>query len=461
MLRYITLPAVFASVSVCVAQVAPASVAVDHAQLQQKLQDVLRGMVQSGSEDFYEAASIVLNATGDESSFLPMMEKAAVAGSSAAQYWLALRCLPVAVPGSADYAQLEKWVDKAVKGKYSPAMILASQLKAETNPKAALSVLMDACRLGNAKARALYLLQSGRLAAGNLDLPEVASELKKNNHYLEEIIANLQTTELKAFEWMQKAAQHGSPTAPYILSQTLMPGDTEEDCLNRLKTAVERHNVMALYMYGLVNLRGNEFYEGVQNNTAEAKRLLQLASMLGAPEAAVQLAVFYSTGELSGADAARIYRLFEYASQCGVPAGMAGVGVCKVLGAGCKADVEGGLKLLLAARDKGDQWVNKALASLYYNGCAGLKPDLRKALDYLTADAAQGGYYSYAIAAGLAAVGNASNPPDAAMADYYLSSALSNPEVAAVARQMYDVIVASKGWRFMPVLEQSVQNTQK
>lgn len=461
MLRYISLLMAFASASVCVAQAAPAPVVSDNAQLQQKLQEVLRGMVKSGSEDFYEAAALVLNATGDESAFLPMMEKAAAAGSSAAQYWLALRRLPVAAPGTADYAQLVKWVEQAVSGKYTPAMILASQLKAESNPQAALSVLMDACRLGNAKARALYLLQSGRLATGNLALPEVASELKKNNHYLEEIVANLQTSELKAFEWMQKAALHGSPTAPYILSQTLMPGDTEQDCLDRLKTAVERHNVMALYMYGLVNLRGNEFYEGVQNNAVEAKRLLQLAAMLGAPEAAVQLAVFYSTGELSGADATRIYRLFEYAAQCGAPAGMAGVGVCKVLGAGCNADVDGGLKLLHAARDKGDQWVNKALASLYFNGCADLKPDLRKALDYLSADAAQGGYYSYAIAAGLAAVGNEAAPPDAAMADFYLTEALSNPDIADVARRMYDVIVESKSWYFMPVLEQSVQNAQK
>ena len=461
MIRYTALLFAFAAATVGAAPAAPVPVTAADAQLQQKLQDVLRAMVKSGSEDFYDAASLVLNATGDESAFLPMMEKAAAAGSSAAQYWLAMRLLPVAVPGTAEHARLEQLVNKAVSGKYSPAMILASQLKAETNPTAALTVLMEACRLGNAKARALYLLQSGRLANGNLSLPEVASELKKNNHYLEEIIANMQTTELKAFEWMQKASAHGSSTAPYILSQTLMPGDTEEDCLKRLITAADRHNVMALYMYGLVNLRGNEFYEGVQNNAAEAKRLLQLAAMLGAPEAAVQLAVFYSTGELPGGDAARIYRLFEYASQCGIPAGMAGVGVCKVLGAGCKADAEGGLKLLNAVREKGDQWVNKALASLYFNGCGGLKPDLRKALDYLTEDAAQGGYYSYAIAAGLAAVGNSVTPPDASMADYYLNTALSNPEIAGMAREIYDVIVASEGWRFMPVLEQSVPNEQK
>ena len=461
MVRYIPLLLAFASSSVYAAPSAPATAVVDQAQLQQKLQETLRAMVKSGSEDFYDAAALVLNATGDESAFLPMMEKAAAAGSSAAQYWVALLRLPSAVPGTAEYAEIERLVNKAVSGKYSPAMILASQLKARTDTQASLALMMEACRLGNAKARALYLLQSGRLSASNLALPEVASELRKNNHYLEEILANLQTSQMKAYEWMRKAAQHGSPSAPFFLSQTMMPGETEEDCLNHLKTSVARHNVMALYMYGLVNLRGNDFYEGVQNNPAEAKRLLQMAAMLGAPEAAVQLAVFYSTGELPGAEPKRIYHLFEYAAQCGMPSGMAGLGMCKVLGAGCPADVEKGLKLMHDARDKGDLWVNKALASIYFNGCAGVKPDMRKALDYLTEDAAQAGSYSYAIAAGLAAVGNAGTPADASTAEFYLNTAVSDPEIAEVSRLTYEHILAAKGWRFMPVLEQSVENTQK
>lgn len=456
MIRFPYLLFAVTTASLCSVQAAPAPATAVNPQLQKKLQDILRNMVKVGSDDFYDAAVLVLDATGDESSFLPMMEKAAAAGSSAAQYWLAAQRLPFAEPGSQKFKDVMALLDKAVKGKYSPALILRAQIKTQLgDTDGAMADLMEACRFGNPKARAIYLMQSGRLSSGDYTLPEIASELSKNNFYLEEIIANFQTTDEAAYKWMRRASDHGSPTAACILSQ--IPDRDAVDALGDLKLAAERHNVLAIYTYGLFCYQGDTVCEGYQNNPQEAKRYLQLAAMLGSPEAAASLAEFYAIGNFEGASPTRIYRLFEFAARYGLPNAIAGVGYCKVLGSGGERDVESGLKMMMYARDKGDLWVNRALASLYFNGCPGVKPDLRKALDYLSADAVQGGVYSYAIAAGLAAVGTSENPPDPSMSAYYLDSVMQIPEIADDARRVYDIIVTTKEWHFMPNLENAAK----
>ena len=130
MTRCTSLLLALAVAPLCPAQSAPAPVVVDNAQLTQQLQAVLRDMVKAGSEDFYEAAALVLRATGDESAFLPLMEKAAASGSSAAQYWVAMRKLPFTGAEASSMTEVTRLVDRAVNGKYSPALVLASQLKA-------------------------------------------------------------------------------------------------------------------------------------------------------------------------------------------------------------------------------------------------------------------------------------------------------------------------------------------
>lgn len=461
MTRCTSLLLALAVAPLCPAQSAPAPVVVDNAQLTQQLQAVLRDMVKAGSEDFYEAAALVLRTTGDESAFLPLMEKAAAAGSSAAQYWVAMRKLPFTGADAASMAEVTRLVDRGVNGKYSPALVLASQLKAQTDAQTSRSLLMQACGMGNAKARALYLLQSGRLSAGNFTLPEIASELKKKNHYLEEIIASLQTNEQESLKWMRAAMEHGSATAPYILSQVVLPHETELESLKRLKFAAERHNVMAMFLYGIALMSADQIDCGIQANPEEGIRLIQIAAMLGSPEAASQLAMYYALGKIEGVTVERIYKLFEYSHLCGLAEGTAGVGLCKVLGAGCKADVDTGVQMMLAARDKGALWVNQALASVYYHGYHGMKPDMERTMNYLAADAAQDSVYAYAIAAGLSALGNTNTPPNPSMAEFYLKEALNRmPAYADQIQRAYDAIIATKSWHFAPWLEKAVSSPQ-
>ena len=440
----------------------------------QNLLKALQSIETKDSEDYYAAALSVLNDTGDETAFYPAMLKAATKGNAAAQTWVAMYNLPFVKEDSPEYASILKQLDKAAAKEYAPAMIMASQLRLQSDPDASLALLMKACLTGSQKAKALYLMQTGRIAAGDFTLPEIASELKKNNHYLEEVIAGVMAmagNDAEAIKWMLKSEAHGSATAPYMLLSVNVPNETQEDYVKHLFTAVERHNLMAMYTYGALLCRADEHPAaqqlGIKKDIQQGRKLLQLAAMLGSAESATELAMFYVQGQFEAVPAERIYRLFEYAHRCGVAEGGAGVGYCKILGAGCEQDVQKGLEMMLTARDAGALWVNQALASIYFNGSGGIAPDMQKAVDYLTADVANGGTYSYAVMAAITALGNAQKSPDAGTAKIYLEMAKQpNPahDVETQKRRaekmqvVYDAIVSSGTWCFAPELE---KNTKK
>ena len=469
MTRYALLLLALSAISVPV-NAAPAAVTSKSAvSAEQKLLKALQSIEEKDSEDFYPAALSVLEATGDETAFYPMMLNAATKGNAAAQTWIAMFNLPITASDSTEYNALVKQVDKAAAKNYAPALILASQLRGQTDADAAMSLLMKACLTGSSKAKALYLLQSGRIAAGDFTLPEIQSEIKKQNHYLEELLGSVSAMagkEEEALQWMLKAEAHGSATAPYMLLSVNVPGETQEDYLKHLYLAVERHHLTAMYTYGALLCRADEHPAakqlGIKKDLQQGRKLLQMAAMLGSAESAADLAMFYVQGLFNDVPAERIYRLFEYAHRCGVAEGGAGVGYCKILGAGCEQDVQKGLEMMLSARDAGALWVNQALASIYFNGSGGIAPDMQKAVDYLTADVVNGGTYSYAVMAAITALGNAQKGPNASTAKVYLDLAKEpNPmhdvetqnQRAEKMQMVYDAIVSSGSWCFAPELE--------
>lgn len=430
-----------------------------------RLAQVLDAMVKTNDEDFYEAARVVLEGTGDETALLPMMQAAAKQGNAAAITWVCMYNIPFVSNDKAAFKRLLDKLKVAAEAKYVPAMVLLSQMSLAEQENEAKAWLMEACKSGNRKARALYLLQSGRLEPSKLNAPEVVSELKKGNYYLEELVAGAQTSEAEAMRWMLLAEEHGSNTAPYLLSQT---EKNPAKAARHLQLAVERHNVMAMYLYGVLLQRADSLdvsqQLGLKPNAQEAYKNLAIAAMLSSPEAASAIAMAYANGELKDAPPERIYRLFEYAHKCGLAEGSAGVGYCMVLGVGCKRDEEQGMSMLKVARDRGALWVNQALASIYFNGAGSIKPDMRKALDALSDDAASGSVYAYAIMAGIAALGNESAKPDTSAAEVYMSfakainprvDAQTNIRVAEHADKTYKAIVTSKSWCFFPKLVKS------
>lgn len=436
-------------------------------QTEEALQQVLDAMVKTNDEDFYEAARVVWEGTEDETAFLPMMQAAAKRGNAAAIMCVAMHDLTVIGNDEAAFKNVLQQLEVAAKKKYVPAMVVLSQLSPKTDEKQAKAWLMEACKAGNSKARALYLLQSGRLNPDKLTAPEVVSELKKGNHYLEEIVASAQSTEADVMKWMLLAESHGSTTAPYLLSQAAI---NPEEAFKHLRTAVDRHNVMALYLYGVLLHRADSvdvaMQMGIKKDSVESRKLLAIAAMLASPDAAATLAMAYANTEMPEVPVERVYRLFEYAHQCGLAEGSAGLGYCMVLGAGCPRDEEKGMELMKSARDRGAMWVNQALASVYFNGAGSIKPDMRKAIDALAADAAAGSVYAYAMMAGLSALGNESAKPDTTAAEVYMKFALernprvdaaTNIKVAEQSKKTYEAILTSKTWVFFPLLAKSAK----
>ena len=418
----------------------------------------LQKLVKTGSEDFCVPARAYLDKHGNCSGFFEAMQKAAKSGNAAAETWSAMYQLLYVQSGTPEYANVLKLVASAAEKKYAPALILSAGLHAQSNPSLSQTHLRAACAQGNPKARTLYLMQTGRLSAGNVTAPEVVSELKKNNYHLEEALASIQTVEAKAIEWMHKAEAHGSVSAPFLLSQTLVKGEDEHHRLAHMKLAAERGNLVAMHYYGALLCRANShplaIQLGIKHDFALGSRYLQLAAMQGMPEASAELALMYAQGQFDSVPVELVYRLFEHAHRCGIAEGTAGVGYCKVLGAGCPVDAETGVAMLLEARDKGALWVNHSLASVYFNGSAGIKKNMRKAIDYLTEDAAVSSSSAYAIMAAISALGNEETAPDMGAAEYYLDMAKA---ATPNAQQIYDAIVLTKSWICMPELVKAIQ----
>lgn len=435
--------------AVAAPEVAPS--AVTEQSLETRLTAALDNMVKKNSEDFYDAAVLVYDATGDAMAFFRMMDKQAAAGHPAACLWKS-NLLGMQMKNDAAVSTVyNAMLGKASANKYVPGMVAFAAngvlpTATEAERKKGMAVLMDACRAGSAKGRALYLIVSGRIQGG-LTQPEIASELKKKNFYLEEMIASMQPDMQSGVVWMEKAAEHGSLVAPFMLCQAL-PGEKAE---LYLKMALDRHYPAALGHVGMDIVVRETVNSAAADpkKVAEGMRMLSIAAMLGNPVAMQMLAYLNANGQGNNLSKENIVELFRLAHSCGEIDATAGLGYCKVLGAGCPQDVQGGLALMEDARAKGAKWVNQAFASMYFNG-DGVKADMRKAIDALSEDYLNGSRHAYAMMAALTAIGNASAKPDPSSARVYLDMAIQSGDRDA--RMYYDMFLKEGKWRFMEEL---------
>lgn len=419
---------------------------------QADLNAILQDMVKRNSDDFYAAAAAEYDAGGDMSSFTKKMEAAAGKGNAAAMLWNARyhNMFAAKTPELTEVTQ--RLLEKAAATGYVPAMVeyagqVFSRSDSETDRKKAMRVLMEACKKGSSKARALYLMVSGRMQSGGITSPEIVSELKKKNYYLEEMIAAAQQDESTFLMWMERAAEHGSAFAAFTLCE-FVPQDKAEKFM---KLAEERHLPAALGHVGLMTVRQQaarmEAYDAAI--AAEGLRKLHISAMMCTPVAMNSLASLYAEGYGDKVSKELICELFRVAHDCGDPNGTAGLGYCMVMGAGCKQEPAAGLALMEAARDKGAQWVNQALASMYFNG-DGVPADMDKAISALTDDYVSGSLHAYAIMAAITKLGNATTKPDEKRAQLFLDMAAANGDVHA--RVFYDMIVKEGKWRFLELL---------
>ncbi len=417
-------------------------------QEEEAFNEALRRVLESQSEDLYPVALAVLNSGGGEGDFFNLMKRAAEAGNPVAQKWRAQMLMQAAPQTQAEWktstqtVQARALMKAAADAGYVPAQVemaryAGSGVGAPANESEGLRCLMQACKNGSARARAAYLLLSGRLDAGKFDAPEIASELNKNNFYLEEVIASLYGNSPEALEWLEKASAHGSPTAAFLLGQLKVQTD-EAAAQELLKLAAERHLPGALATLGGMMLSTGQEPEGI--------RRLQLAFMLGYTPAAATLAAQY-INHPETYSAERVYALYDIAAGLRDSRAAVARAYCLATGRGCEPAAEQGAEQLKRLADEGNPYAHVALADLYFNGI-GVPADMMKAINALGEADAVGVPNAYVLMAVLTHLGNAAAAPNARRAELYLR--MSEERGTVGARQLFDALVKEKSWHFLP-----------
>lgn len=415
----------------------------------------LEKVTQENSEDLYPVVAAVLDAGGTEEDYETVMRAAAKKGSPAANLWLAHQELEKLVVKGGDAVMADeavratKALAEAAKAGYVPALMEQSHLAGsgigrQPSEKEGLRLLREAVKAGSVRARAAYLLVSGRLDAADWTVPEVASELEKGNYYLEEMIATLYGEDEQARIWYEKAAEHGSARAAYVLSQAYEDAIPEARAAEYLKQAAERHLPEALAAVGMLEVTGDGVLFPVDR--AKGLRHLQEALLLGYQPVAVTLASQY-INEPAVYSAERVLRLYQTASALGEPRAMVAYAYCLATGRGCAADAAKGREMLKTLANSGMPYASMALADLCFNG-VGAEPDVRDAVNALGEAAAAGVPQCYTLMAALTALGTEKTPGDARRAESFLRMAEENQEPAP--RELFQSLMAEKQWHFLP-----------
>lgn len=419
------------------------------------VQEALAQVAQENSEDLFPAVEAVLNAGGDVEDYMRLMRAAAKDGAPAAQLWLARTELEKLIVKGGDAVMADEAVRAskalagAAKAGYVPALLEQSHLAGagigrQPSEKEGMRLLTEACKAGSVRARAAYLLVSGRLDARDWTLPEVASELDKGNFYLEEIIASLYGTEEDAKAWYEKAAEHGSARAAYVLSQAYEESISEEQAAAYLKLAAERHLPEALAAVGMLEINGDGAIVPV--NREQGMRRLQQSLMLGYQPVAVTLASQYMA-EPGKHSAESILALYKNAAELGDGRAMVAYAYCLATGRGCAADADKGKEMLKNLAYNGMPYASLALADLLFNGVGG-EPDVRAAVNALGEAASAGVPQCYTLMAALTAFGTEKTKGDERRAESYLRMAEDNHEQAP--RELYQSMLEEKQWHFLP-----------
>lgn len=432
--------------------------------VQMVLNRALDAAQEQQSENMGPVISAVLDAGGgDEQVFWSSMQRAAEAGHPVALTWQArqrlaqLRSQQVPIESAEAAVKLRAAVEQAAAAGYAPALLemahlCGSGVGAPADEKQGMEYLMQACRAGSPRARAAYLLISGRLEKEGKDSPAVVAELKRNNYFVEEMLASLEASrdEAASREWMELAASHGSPGAAGMLAFYYLQQGKEALAYDFLKQAAERDHPEALAQLAAFSVPGAEVPAGLKPlitpDAPQAVRLFQRAALQGYTPALIPLAGEYHK-QPEQFPASRVFDLYRRAADAGDPRGGVAYAYCLAAGRGCAPDAARGVRVLQQLVDAGVPFANLALADLYFNG-TGVEADMARALQSLSAAAAAGVPQSYTLMAVLAQLGNASRASEPSRARVYLRMAQErgeiNPEGA------FEEMVRLGSWKFMP-----------
>ena len=425
------------------------------ADLTAALSAELERMLRENDEDFYNVAVLLTKSTGNWISMDGVLAAAAEKGEPVSQYWTAKRELDkrelkgdISLPGP-DFAKALKLLRASASRGYLPACVacanlIGSGIGCEANREEALRFLQEACKKGSARARAVYMMVSGRIEAGKFDTPEMKYELDRGNFYLEELVADYyaaQQDREKCVEWLKRASRNGSASAAFrlaVLYSAEENGDLSEDPAPYLKLATERHWPEALCMSGKV--------AAGQGDAVRTVDLLSAAAQLGSGDACRVLAEICGESGGTGITPELITGLMQRSFELGDLNGTAGYAYCRVLSSESPEEAAKWLALLEQSADSMSVSAYKALASLRFNGAPGVAPDMRRAVYYLGEARSLGYVQADALIAALAALGCEGTPPDPSRAEAYLKMAV---EALPISQQWYDQLIQEKGWIFL------------
>ena len=425
------------------------------ADLTAALSAELERMLRENDEDFYNVAVLLTKSTGNWISMDGVLAAAAEKGEPVSQYWTAKRELDkrelkgdISLPGP-DFAKALKLLRASASRGYLPACVacanlIGSGIGCEANREEALRFLQEACKKGSARARAVYMMVSGRIEAGKFDTPEMKYELDRGNFYLEELVADYyaaQQDREKCVEWLKRASRNGSASAAFrlaVLYSAEESGDLSEDPAPYLKLATERHWPEALCMSGKV--------AAGQGDAVRTVDLLSAAAQLGSGDACRVLAEICGESGGTGITPELITGLMQRSFELGDLNGTAGYAYCRVLSSESPEEAAKWLALLEQSADSMSVSAYKALASLRFNGAPGVAPDMRRAVYYLGEARSLGYVQADALIAALAALGCEGTPPDPSRAEAYLKIAV---EALPISQQWYDQLIQEKGWIFL------------
>lgn len=425
------------------------------ADLTAALSAELERMLRENDEDFYNVAVLLTKSTGNWISMDGVLAAAAEKGEPVSQYWTAKRELDkrelkgdISLPGP-DFAKALKLLRASASRGYLPACVacanlIGSGIGCEANREEALRFLQEACKKGSARARAVYMMVSGRIEAGKFDTPEMKYELDRGNFYLEELVADYyaaQQDREKCVEWLKRASRNGSASAAFrlaVLYSAEESGDLSEDPAPYLKLATERHWPEALCMSGKV--------AAGQGDAVRTVDLLSAAAQLGSGDACRVLAEICGESGGTGITPELITGLMQRSFELGDLNGTAGYAYCRVLSSESPEEAAKWLALLEQSADSMSVSAYKALASLRFNGAPGVAPDMRRAVYYLGEARSLGYVQADALIAALAALGCEGTPPDPSRAEAYLKMAV---EALPISQQWYDQLLQEKGWIFL------------
>lgn len=411
------------------------------------------------SSDYFDAVSIILAATGDETAVDSWMQAAIKEGQAAAMLYVANQRIADIFIKQDSFAEIQEHcalLKKAADSGYIPAIIyrstcLAAGLGQSADQAQALRLLEPACTQGNKEARFKWLQLAGKMrSVSDLSRPEVLAEIERGNDCVMMYASMLTNNQDIRLQNLQEAAELGNADAYHALGIAIEDTNPKQS-YHLMAKAAQLHHADAMAIVGGIEstpIKAGEILDkaGAEFKPEEGIKLIQLASMMGSTMAHVLMGNLYFNGSsLVEKDERRAFYHIQRAT--GGSDGHAALAYTYMLmhGIGCEARPDFAINLCreLLSRDIKQAVILYAYA--YYKGL-GVEADAAQAVEILQEAATLNQPEAYVYLAYITNKGapNLEAKPEQAKA--YLK--MAELDLKEKAQALYDRLEAEGDWNF-------------